>query len=77
MTGDNEQIQFSIVHDPVGPPEEHNENYAHCEIRAAVNGQRTLKISGKVKREYRQILADAMNRELAQGQPEQTGIRLS
>jgi len=75
LTGDNQQVDFSIVHDPVGPPEEQNENYAHCEIRAFAGGQRTTKISSKVKREYRQMLTDAMNRELAQGQPHRTNIQ--
>jgi hypothetical protein len=71
VSGDNEQLSFLIVHDPVMPPVEENENYAHSEIRAFLNGERTVKITNKVKREYRQILADAMNRELIQGQPPQ------
>jgi len=75
LTGDNEKITFSIVHDPTGPPEEQNENYAHSEIRAFIGGQRTKKISSKIKREYRQILTDAMNRELAQGQPQRTTLQ--
>jgi hypothetical protein len=75
LTGDNEQINFSIVHDPTRPPEEQNENYAHCEIRAFIGGQRTSRISSKVKREYRQLLTDAMNRELAQGQPQRANVR--
>lgn len=71
VSGNNEQVRFSIVHDPVKPPEEQYENYAHSEIRASIGGQLSTKVSSKVKREYRQILADAMNRELAQGQPPQ------
>jgi hypothetical protein len=75
LTGENEEVNFSIVHDPTGPPEEQYENYAHSEIRSYSGGQRTTKISPKVKREYRQILTDAMNRELAQGQPQRTNIQ--
>lgn len=75
LTGANEQVNFSIVHDPTGPPEEQNENYAHSEIRAFVGGNRATRISDKVKREYRQILTDAMNRELAQGRPQRTNIQ--
>jgi hypothetical protein len=69
LTGKSEEVNFSIVHDPVKPPEEQNENYAHSEIRAFMGGRRVASISDKVKREYRQILTDAMNRELALGSP--------
>ena len=32
VSGSNDPIEFAIVHDPVRPPEEQNENYAHCEL---------------------------------------------
>jgi hypothetical protein len=60
VSGTGEQFQFAIAHDPVRPPEEANENYAHSEIRAFNAGVRTRKVSPKVQKEFRQILSERM-----------------
>jgi hypothetical protein len=57
---DKRRFQFRIAHDPVKPPEELDENYAHAEIRAWHKDERPKRLPGLVEKEYRQILADIM-----------------
>ncbi len=57
---DQRKYQFAPVHDPVKPPIEPDENYAHAEIRMFQNQQPTNKAPELVKKQFRQLLADRM-----------------
>jgi hypothetical protein len=57
---DGRKFQFKIVHDPVQPPIEPDENYAHSEIRAVHNQQPSKRLPGLVDKLFRQLLADCM-----------------
>jgi hypothetical protein len=59
-SGTGEVFTFGIVHDPVRPPEEPNENYAHSEIRAFFAGVPNDRVPSKIKKEFRQILSELM-----------------
>jgi hypothetical protein len=66
-SGTGGMFTFAIVHDPVGPPQEPNENYAHSEIRAFVAGVRNDRVPSKVKKEFRQIVSELMRPVPRQG----------
>jgi hypothetical protein len=57
---DGRKFQFTVVHDPVKPPVEPDENYAHSEIRAFHNKQQSKRLPGLVEKQIRQMLADRM-----------------
>ena len=65
---DGKTFEFRVEHDPVMQPDE---NYAHCEIRAFHEGDRKKRLPPVVEKVYRQIIADAINRELSLGLPQQ------
>jgi hypothetical protein len=55
-------FDFKVVHNPVVQPDE---NYAHCEIRAFVTEHQKKRWPPIVEKQFRQIIADAINRELS------------
>jgi hypothetical protein len=57
---DRRVFRFELVHDPVRPPIEPDENYAHSEIRAFHQGQPSKRLPGLVEKKFRQVLADFM-----------------
>jgi hypothetical protein len=59
---DGRRFDFKVEHDPVKPPIEPDENYAHCEIHGFHNQQRWTKknLPGRIDKMFRQILADLM-----------------
>jgi len=59
---DGRKFQFVVVHDPVKPPIEPDENYAHSEVRALQNQQSCKRLPGLVDKQIRQFLADRMER---------------
>lgn len=60
LSSDGQGFDFKIVHDPVKPPEEPYENFAHSEIRAFRDSDRRLTMPKLVKKEFRQALSDRM-----------------
>jgi hypothetical protein len=56
------RFQFQIVHVPVKPPDVPDENYAHSEIQASENQQTKKRLPGLVEKQFRQMLADRMER---------------
>jgi hypothetical protein len=63
-TGDGRRIDIRIAHDPVRPPEEAEENYAHSEIRSFENGVRCSSISKPAAKFVRIWMAERMTRAL-------------
>jgi hypothetical protein len=59
-SGDGRDFRFAIVHEPIRPPEELDENYAHSEIHAFLGGERKKRVSNLVSKEFRQILSERM-----------------
>ena len=59
---DGRKFQFTLVHDPVKPPVEPDENYAHTEIRAFHNQQPSKRLPGLVEKQIRQMIADRMQK---------------
>jgi len=59
---DGREFQFKVVHVPVRPPVEPDENYAHCEIQAFHKQQRwgKPKMPGLIDKIFRQKLAEVM-----------------
>jgi hypothetical protein len=65
FSGDKKRtFTVKIVHDPVGPPEEPEENYAHCEIRSFEGGMRSVRLPRAAEKFVREILGMAMSRVL-------------
>lgn len=57
---DGRKFQFRTVHDPVGPPDEPEENYAHTEIRAFLEQNSVKRLPSTVDKKIRQMLADLL-----------------
>ena len=58
--GDGRMFDFKAVHDPVRPPEDKVENYAHCEIRPFHGSSPQRTAPDVVKKVFRQELSDRM-----------------
>lgn len=57
-SGDQRKFEFYPEHVPVGPPDEPLENYAHCEVRAKVNGiWQQKRLPRTVEKTYRELMA--------------------
>ena len=63
---DGSSFEFKVMHDPAPMPDE---NFAHCEIRAFQNLNQKKRWPSRIEKEFRQIIADAINRELSLGRP--------
>lgn len=65
VSGDKKRtFDIKIVHDPVRPPEELEENYAHSEIQSFDGPARCAKLSRAAEKYVREILGRSMNRAL-------------
>jgi hypothetical protein len=59
-SGDGTQFDVKVVHNPVKPPEEEDENYAHSEICCFVGTQKRKNVPDLVRKFVRQKIADSM-----------------
>jgi len=59
---DGTVFQFHVFHDPVKPPDEPDENYAHTEVRASADQTPRKRLPSIVEKMIRQLLADRMEK---------------